>query len=62
MQFKYFCDKETKGTFRFQPDERAQEILGQATIYVRKTALPLLGVADPKDGLLIEVKGATDND
>jgi len=61
MTFNYWCDKETPGTYRFQPDEQAKELLGQATIYIKKSALPRLGIKDPRDGLVIELKGVATN-
>ena len=63
MKFNYQVDKETKNTYRFQPDAAAQDLLGQATIYIRKDALKALGI-DPTKTLVIsfEAKEATDND
>jgi len=61
MTFNYWCDKETNNTYRFQPDDRAKEVLGQATIYIRKSALLRLGIKDPRDGLVIELKGVATN-
>jgi len=57
MTFNYWCDKETKGTYRFQPDEQAEELLGQATIYIKKAALIKLGITDVKNGLIVDIKG-----
>lgn len=56
MKFSYQMDKETKNTFRFQPDAAAQDFLGQATIYIRKDALRAMGI-DPRQTLVIEIKG-----
>lgn len=56
MTFNYYVDKETTGTYRFQPDEQAKELIGQATIYIKKSALPRLGITDVKSGLVIEIK------
>ena len=55
-KFKYYCDKETNNTYRFQPDVLAVRELGQATIYIRKDALIKLGIKDPRDGLTITIE------
>lgn len=60
MKFNYYVDKETKNTYRFQPDEAATELLGQATIYIKKSALPALGINDIKAGITLEIGGTTD--
>lgn len=54
-KFNYYCDKDTKNTFRFQPDYQAVNTLGQATIYIQKSALKAMGI-DPKDGLVITIE------
>lgn len=62
MKFNYQVDKETKNTYRFQPDAAAQDFLGQATIYIRKDALKALGI-DPTKTLTITIsqEGSTDD-
>jgi hypothetical protein len=59
-KFNYFCDKPTKNTYRFQPDYKAVQILGQATIYLQKSALDQLGIK-PDDGLIITIEKGSVN-
>ena len=55
--FHYVADKVTKNTIRFQPDTDAQAQLGQATIYIQKSALPQLGIKDPMTtGITLTIK------
>ena len=49
--FTYHADKATPNTIRFQPDEQAKEVLGQATIYISKAGLKKLGL----DGTTIQI-------
>lgn len=59
MKYQYFCDRETKGTFRFQPEARAERELGKATIYLSKDWLTKNKI-NPSDGLLIEISSCVE--
>lgn len=56
MKYNYYCDRETKNTFRFQPDgDLARDFLGQATIYLSKSAVKALAI-NPADGLVLDIQ------
>jgi hypothetical protein len=65
MKYNYYCDKETKNTYRFQPDgDLARDFLGQATIYLKKSAVKALAI-DPSKGLVLDIlprRGAESTD
>jgi hypothetical protein len=54
-KIEYVCDKETKGTFRFQPIKGEAEPAGQATIYLKKDFVKAAGI-DPMKGFVMTLE------
>lgn len=53
MKIKYVMDKETKGTYRFAPED--DTIIGNATLYIPKPVVKAAGI-DPAKGFIVEIK------
>ena len=56
-KFNYYPDKITKNTVRYQPDAAAQQLIGQATIYIQQNWLTMNGL-QPSDCLTITIEKA----
>lgn len=53
MKVKYILDKETKGSYRFTPED--SELIGPATIYLQKPVVKQLGI-DPEKGFVMSIE------